>query len=119
VHFLVGTLQFEIADYLKAHHPELGCRSSYPWDGANAIRGQLDGGHPVMVWFNTSGGDLSSHWVVAVAHHGSGADERVVVMSWGRYWEIPMAKLDNASKWVLGLRHPTVICNATSPFLKR
>ena len=24
--------------------------------------------------------------------------------------EIPMKKLDDASKWVYGLRHPTVIC---------
>lgn len=110
VHFLVGTLQWQIEDYLKKNHPELGCRISYPWDGAKALRGQLDGGHPVMVWFNTDGG-FSSHWVTAVGHHGTGPDEKVTVMSWGRYYEIPMQKLDNASKWVYGLRHPTVICS--------
>lgn len=113
VHWLVGTLQFQIDGYMKKHHPELGCRASYPWDGAKALRGQIDAGHPVMVWFNTDGG-WSSHWVVAVGHHGSGDAEKVIVMSWGRYYEIPMKKLDDASKWVYGLRHPTVICEKTT-----
>lgn len=113
VHWYVGTLQFQIDGYMEKQHPELGCRASYPWDGAKALRGQLDGGHPVMVWFNTDGG-LQSHWVVAVGHHGAGADEKVIVMSWGRYYEIPMQKLDDASKWVYGLRHPTVICSKTT-----
>ena len=119
VHFVVGTLQWEIERWLKKNHPELGCRTSYPWDGAKALRGQLDAGHPVMVWFNLGGGTLESHWVTAVGHHGSGDDEKVVVMSWGRYYEIPMKKLDDASKWVYGMRHPTVICSEATDKIVR
>lgn len=111
VHWLVGTLTWQINSYLKQNHPELQCRTSFPWNGAKALRGQLDEGRPVMVWFNTAGG-WSSHWVTAVGHHGSGDAEKVIVMSWGRYYEIPMKKLDDSSKWVYGLRHPTVICEA-------
>ena len=118
VHFVVGTLQWQIEDWLKRNHPDLGCRISYPWDGAKALRGQLDGGHPVMVWFNTDGG-FSSHWVTAVGHRGTGADEKVIVMSWGRYYEIPMRKLDDASKWVYGMRHPTIICTRTTDKIAR
>lgn len=118
VHFAIGTLQWQIEGWLKKNHPELGCKISYPWDGANALRKQLDAGHPVMVWFNTDGG-FSSHWVTAVGHRGSGADEKVIVMSWGRYYEIPMKKLDDASKWVYGMRHPTVICAETTDKIVR
>lgn len=113
VHWYVGTLQWQIDWYLKRNYPDLDCKVSYPWNGAKALRGQLDAGKPVMVWFNTDGG-WTSHWIVAVGHRGSGDAEKVVVMSWGKYYEIPMKKLDDASKWVYGLRHPTVICGKST-----
>ncbi|MBX3228415.1 MAG: C39 family peptidase [Labilithrix sp.] len=113
VRWVVGTLQWQIDSYLKRNHRELGCRTSYPWNGAKALRNEIAAGRPVMVWYNTDGA-LTSHWVVAVGIRGSGSNEKVIVMSWGKYYEIPMKKLDDASKWVYGLRHPTVICSATT-----
>jgi hypothetical protein len=48
--------------------------------------------------------------VVAVGVIGSGAGERVVVMSWGRYYSITMDKLDAAWRNVDGIRRPSIVC---------
>lgn len=109
VQFVVGTLPWEIENWVKKNDQQLGCQIVYPEDGSAELRAQVDSGHPVMVWFNTEGG-WSSHWVTVVGHHGTGAGEFAVVMSWGRYYKIPMSKLDDASKWVYGLRHPRIEC---------
>ena len=68
-----------------------------------------------MVLFNIDG-NLGSHWVTVVGHHGTGASEqsgRHVVGSLLRRsrWQ----KLNDASQWVYGMRHPMVECAATTP----
>lgn len=113
VQFVVGTLPWEIEGWIQKYDQQLGCSIQYPADGSAEIRQQVDSGHPVMVWFNTEGG-WSSHWVTVVGHHGTGANEFAVVMSWGRYYKIAMSKLDDASKWVYGLRHPRVECTTST-----
>lgn len=42
----------------------------------------------MLVWYNTAG-TFTSHWVTAVGTVGSGADERVIVMSWGALLQHP------------------------------
>lgn len=109
VHFLIGTMGTQIVNYMSKYHPELGCSIQHPDNGAAFLRQQIDGGHPVMVWFNMAPGP-DSHWVVAVGHQGTGAAEQVIVMSWGRYYAIPMSKLVAAWKEVYGLKSPSVVC---------
>ena len=48
--------------------------------------------------------------MVAVGVIGSGAGERVVVMSWGRYYSIAMDKLDAAWRNVYWIRRPSIVC---------
>jgi len=118
VHWVIGTMGRQIADYLQKYHPELGCTLEHPKDGAAFLRRELAGGHPVMVWYNTTG-SLSSHWVTAVGTRGSGDAEKVVVMSWGRYYEISMKKLVDAWRNVYGIRHPSVVCDEKTTLLSR
>lgn len=117
VHWLIGTRGVQIRDYLKQHHAQLGCTLEHPTDGPTFLRNQIAGGHPVLVWYNTEGG-FSSHWVAAVAIEGTGNNEQVVVMSWGKYFSIPMKTLDAAWRNVYGIRRPSVVCTRTSPVLK-
>lgn len=109
VHWWIGTRGLSIRDWLDDEHPELGCTLEHPTDGPAFLRRHLAKGQPVLVWFNTQGG-LSSHWVTAVDVVGSGAGERVVVMSWGRYYGISMTKLDAAWRNVYLIRRPSIVC---------
>lgn len=118
VHWVVGTMGRQIERYLDEHHPELGCSLEHPQDGAAFLRKKLAAGHPVMVWFNTSG-SWSSHWVTAVGVVGKGADEDVIVMSWGRYYAIKMTKLVSAWRNVYGIRNPAVVCDERTQLLRR
>lgn len=117
VHWAIGTMGRQIVRYLDDHHPELGCSLEHPQDGAAFLRKELAGGHPVMVWFNTEGG-LSSHWVTAVGVVGKGAEEDVIVMSWGRYYAIRMSKLVTAWRNVYGIRNPAVVCDERTQLLR-
>jgi hypothetical protein len=119
VHFVIGSLARNLHTYLDDHHPQLRCEVDHPLDGAGYLREKLDGGHPVMLWFNTEGGFQQSHWAVAVGHRGAGADEKVIVMSWGAYYEIGMDRLEHAWRFVLGLPHPAVVCEATTSLIVR
>lgn len=116
VHWVIGTMGRQIESYLKRNFPELGCSLQHPKDGASFLRTQLDGGHPVMVWFNTEG--LSSHWVTAVGHKGTGDAEVVIVMSWGRYYAISMKKLVAAWDNVYGIHNPAVACTDKTTLLR-
>ena len=118
VHWAIGTMGRQIERYLVNHHPELGCSLEHPRDGAAFLRSEIAAGHPVMVWFNTEGG-WSSHWVTAVGVVGKGADEDVIVMSWGRYYAIKMTKLVSAWRNVYGIRHPAVVCDARTQLLRK
>ena len=116
VHWLVGTMGTQIENYLVERHPELGCSLEHPANGPGFLRAEIDSGHPVMVWFNMP--DNDSHWVVAVGHTGSGAKEQVIVMSWGRYYAIPMIRLAAAWKSVYGIRNPAVVCADRTTLLR-
>ncbi len=105
VHWWIGTRGLSIRDWFEEKHPELGCTLEHPTDGPAFLREHLANGQPVLVWFNMEGG-LSSHWVTAVGVVG----DRVVVMSWGRYYTIPMAKLDAAWRNVYWIRRPSIVC---------
>jgi hypothetical protein len=119
VHFVVGSLARNLHKYLDKFHPQLDCEVDHPFNGTKYLRNKLDGGHPVMIWFNTNSGFAESHWVVAVGHRGEGDAEKVIVMSWGNYYEIGMQKLERAWRWVLGLPHPAVVCKATTDKIVR
>ncbi len=118
VHWAIGTMGRQIVRYLDEHHPELGCSLEHPKDGAAFLRSEIAAGRPVMVWFNTEGG-WSSHWVTAVGVVGHGADEDVIVMSWGRYYAIEMTKLVAAWRNVYGIRNPAVVCEERTQLLRR
>ena len=116
VHWVIGTRGITIRNWFEAKHPELGCTLEHPTDGPAFLREHLAKGEPVLVWFNTAG-SLSSHWVVAVGIDGSGAEERVVVMSWGRYYSIAMSKLDAAWRNVYWIRRPSIVCGVKTPLV--
>jgi hypothetical protein len=116
VHWLVGTLATQIEDWLEDHHPEMNCSIQHPKNGPAFLRTQLDGGHPVMMWFNTQ--DNTSHWVTAVGHRGTGAAEVLIVMSWGAYYTIPMAKMAVAWSNVYELHNPAVVCAEKTTLLR-
>ena len=116
VHWLIGTMGTQIETYMQEFHPELGCSLEHPENGPGFLRAEIDSGHPVMVWFNMP--DADSHWVVAVGHTGAGAAEQVIVMSWGRYYAIPMSKLAAAWKMVYGIRNPAVVCADRTTLLR-
>lgn len=118
VHWVVGSRDVQIRDYLREEHPRLGCTIEHPRDGAKFLRDELDAGHPVMVWFNTSG-LWQSHWVTVVGHVGKGASEVAVVMSWGRYYKIAMSKLVEAWRTVYLTRFPSVVCDAKTNLIVR
>lgn len=118
VHWHIGTLGQNIEAYLDRRHPELRCELEHPRDGAAFLRTELAAGHPVMVWYNTQN-TLSSHWVTAVGVRGRGAEEDVVVMSWGRYYAIRMSKLVAAWRNVYGIRNPSVVCRDRTVLLSR
>lgn len=117
VNWIVGTRGTQIRDYLEDYHPQLGCKIEHPTDGPAFLRSKLASGQPVLVWYNTSG-FMQSHWVTAVGTVGSGANELVIVMSWGRYYSIPMAKLDEAWSNVYGLRRPSIVCNQSTGLMR-
>jgi len=122
VNWLIGTRGISIRDYMTEKHPQLGCTLENPADGKTFLRNEIRAGHPVMVWFNTAQTvwyqPFQSHWVTAVAIRGAGANEEVVVMSWGKYYVIKMTKLDDAWRSVYAIRHPAVVCDATSRFMR-
>lgn len=109
VYSVIGTRGTPIRNYLRDNHPGFGCSIQHPTDGPGYLRSHIRSGHPVLVWFNTAG-FYTSHWVPAVGIVGSGADERVIVMSWGRYYSIPMNKLEEAWRNVYGMRRPSIVC---------
>lgn len=118
VHWIVGSRGINVEGYFDAKFPNLHCSLEHPEDGPAFLRSQIKSGHPVMVWFNTGGSFLSSHWVTAVGLQGTGASERVVVMSWGRYYTISMSKLDAAWRNVYLIRRPSVVCTPKSTFVR-
>lgn len=119
VHWVVGSRGIIVEKYLVDHHPRLGCSLEHPQDGAAFLREKVAGGHPVMVWYNTAGGFLQSHWVTVVGVRGEGANEAAIVMTWGGYYTIPMAKLVKAWRNVYWIRHPSVVCDAKTEKLAR
>lgn len=119
VNWLVGTRGINIEPYLQRQHPELNCTLEHPTDGPAFLRKSVDGGHPVMVWFNMSGGFLGSHWITVVGRRGAGANERAIVMSWGDYYEVPMSKLDAAWRNVYAIRRPSIVCAAKTTHIAR
>ncbi|MDF2691890.1 MAG: hypothetical protein K0S65_273 [Labilithrix sp.] len=118
VRWVIGTMGKQIIDYLDEHEPELGCTLEHPKDGAAFLRSEIAGGHPVLVWYNTQG-QLSSHWVTAVGTRGKGVAEEVIVMSWGRYYSIPMTKLVAAWRNVYGIRNPSIVCDDRTVLMSR
>ncbi len=118
VHWHIGTLGRQIEGYLSTRHPELRCALEHPTHGASFLRTELSAGHPVMVWFNTQN-TLSSHWVTAVGVRGRGAEEDVIVMSWGRYYAIRMRKLVAAWSNVYGIHNPAVVCRDRTVLMQR
>jgi hypothetical protein len=116
VHWVVGTRGITIRDWLDAHAPSLGCTLEHPTDGPSFLHDHLAAGHPVLVWFNMQGG-LASHWVTAVGIVASNTGPRVVVMSWGRYYSIDLAKLDAAWRNVYLIRRPSIVCAAKTKLL--
>lgn len=117
VSWVVGSRPVDIAGYLRRTQPQLGCRVVYPEDGPALLRAAAKTARPVMVWFRTEG--LTSHWVNVVGVRGAGATEQAVLMSWGRYYTVPMRRLDEAWQSVYGFRHPAVLCSARSAYLGR
>lgn len=118
VNWLIGSRGINVESYMKRKHPRLGCTLEHPVDNGAFLRTELDAGHPVMLWFNTEGG-FSSHWVTAVGHRGRGAAEVAIVMSWGRYYSIPMDKLLAAWRNVYGIRSPSVVCDAKTSLIAK
>lgn len=116
-HWLVGSLATNLNTYLNKFHPQLGCTIEQPLDSAAFLRRELDANRPVMLLYNTEG--WNSHWVTAVDHKGTGANEDVIVMSWGSYYKIKMTKLVRAWENVYGMRSPSVICTPSSQTLQR
>lgn len=114
VHWIIGTRGQDIERYLQRDHAGLGCTLEHPESGGRFLRDSIAQGHPVMIWF-MSGSNMNSHWVVAVGKRGMGANEQVIVMSWGRYYAIPMTKLLASWRNVYGIRNPAVVCDATTP----
>ena len=119
VHWWIGSRGINIEAYLHDKQPQLGCTLEHPEEGPEFLRAHVDAGHPVMVWFNMSGGFLGSHWVTVVGHRGTGAAEVAIVMSWGAYYTIPMSKLDAAWRNVYAIRRPSVVCNARTNLIAR
>jgi hypothetical protein len=117
VHWVIGTMGRQIESYLQREQPELGCTLEHPTNGAAFLRSKLKTGNPVLVWFNTE--NLGSHWVTAVGVRGTGAAESVVVMSWGRYYAIGMAKLTEAWRNVYGITNPAVVCESSTVLMSR
>lgn len=117
VHSLVGTTALEIEAYLAMHHWDLDCSIQHPKNGPTFLRDNLSQGHPVMLVFMT-GANMGSHWVTAVGTVGQGANEQVIVMSWGRYYAIPMQKLEAAWRNVYGLRRPSVVCTKPTTLVR-
>jgi hypothetical protein len=113
VRWFIGATTRQIEPYFDKHHPRLGCSTEHPEDGAAFLRREIRAGHPVMVWYNVEG-TLSSHWVTAVGVRGSGASEEAIVISWGKYFAMPMKALVDAWRQVYGQRHPSVVCDATT-----
>ncbi len=119
VHWWIGSRGINIEAYLHDKQPQLGCTLEHPEEGPGFLRAHVDAGHPVMVWFNMSGGFLGSHWVTVVGHRGAGAAEVAIVMSWGAYYTIPMSKLDAAWRNVYAIRRPSVVCRAQTQLIAR
>ncbi|HSO36541.1 MAG TPA: hypothetical protein VLT33_28645 [Labilithrix sp.] len=117
VHWLIGTRGINIEAYLQEKHPRLGCTLEHPEDGPGFLRSHVDAGHPVMVWFNMTGGFLGSHWVTVVGRRGTGAAEVAIVMSWGGYYTIPMGHLDTAWENVYRIRRPSIVCRAQTKLI--
>jgi hypothetical protein len=117
VNWIIGSRGINIEHYFQEKHARLGCKLEHPENGPAFLRAKVAEGRPVMVWYNTAGSLLSSHWVTVVGTRGTGASELAVVMSWGDYYTIPMAKLDAAWRNVYWIRRPSVVCNAKSSFL--
>lgn len=119
VHWVVGSRGINIEKYMHEKHPRLGCTLEHPKDGPAFLRSELAAGHPVMVWYNTAGGVLQSHWVTVVGIRGTGENERAIVMSWGGYYTIPMDKLDRAWRNVYWIRRPSIVCDARTSKIAR
>jgi len=117
VRWIIGTTTWRIRRYFDSHQADLGCTFEQPEDGAAFLRQELGAGHPVMIMYNVEEGHLQAHWVTAVALEGSGDDEHAIVMSWGRYYKMPLAPLVEAWRRVYGRRHPAVVCDQASAFL--
>lgn len=112
VRWVVGSRPVDLASYLRRTQPQLQCRVTFPPDGPAFVRAAIRSGRPVMAWFRTEG--LTSHWVTVAGLRGSGATEEVVVMSWGRYYRVPMARFAEAWQSVYGFHNPSVTCAARS-----
>ena len=117
-HWYVGARDVDLLDYMQGHHAQLGCGIEHPANGGRFLRDSLATGRPVMIVFMFGNG-LQSHWVAAVGRRGKGADEKIIVMSWGQYYTIPMAKLLASWRNVYGTRNTTVVCDATTSHIAR
>ncbi len=112
VQWVVGSRPIDLERYLDREQADLRCSVVYPEDGPAFLRAAVASGRPVMTWFRTEG--LTSHWVTVAGIRGANVSEKVVVMSWGRYYEIPMYRFAEAWKSVYGFHNPAVACAATT-----
>ncbi len=117
VRWWVGSRPPDLGGYLDRKHRDLGCRITFAPDGPALLRAAVATDRPVLAWFRTEG--LSSHWVAVAGVRGpaSSPTEEVVLLSWGRYYAVPMTRFAEAWDSVYGFRNPAIVCSARSPVL--
>lgn len=114
---VVGTTPATMHDYLQREHGDLGCVLSFvpsDRDPLETLRSLLFSGRPPIILFGTGGGVL--HWaVVSGVRNGDGGDPWIEFMSWGAYKRVRWSALEPRWRRPLGLHHPFLACNKTSP----
>lgn len=115
VRWWVGSRPVDLGGYLDRKHAGLGCRITFAPDGPALLRAATATERPVLAWFRTEG--LSSHWVAVADVRGAGPTEEVVLLSWGRYYAVPMTRFAEAWDSVYGFRNPAIVCAARSRVL--
>jgi hypothetical protein len=115
----VGTMAETLGSFVERDQPDLGCRyEKLPGvsDPLAWVRSRLTEGKPIIVQFMTGG--LNAHWVTVVGVFGKGADPKLILTSWGRYYEAQWSGFEDAWRNAWGGPFPHITCDAVSPFAR-
>jgi hypothetical protein len=110
--YIAGTFPGTLRSCMNAIEPDLECAlaSASLTDPLGTLRGELAGGHPVIILYMT--GVVEAHWVVVTGIEGEGHDRKIVAMSDGRYIAMKWSQL--APAWGLAYDgpFPMISCQA-------